>query len=94
MRVSCSCLVKGASENLVPNIRKMGLEPIITNQVIRVVYDGKDKSIGEAIVRLFADETDHDVYVHYAPDEIEQYQPIKSLKKHPRSSDRKKRKKR
>lgn len=94
MRVSCGCLAKTASEGLADKIRAIGVEPIITSQIIRAVYDGKDKSIGEAIVRLFADEIDHDVYVHYAPDEINSYQPIKPPKQHPRSVDRKKRNKR
>lgn len=91
MRVSCSCLVKGASENLLPEVRKMGIEPIVTNQVIRAVYEGKDKKIGEGIVKLFVEEKEHDIYVHYDPEEIAEQQ--KRPTPHPSSSDRKKRKK-
>ena len=88
MRVSCSCLVKGASESLIPAIKELGVEPIVTNQVIRAVYDGKDKKIGEGIIKLFVEEREHDIYVHYDPEEIAQQQ--KKRKPHPRSSKRKK----
>lgn len=65
MRVSCGCPIKTATDGLVDEIEGLGITPIVTNQVIRAVYEGPDKRIGEAIVELFSREIDHDVTVFY-----------------------------
>lgn len=70
MRVSCACLKKLASDGLVAEIKSLGIPPIVTNQVIRAVYEGHDKSIGEAIVELFCKEAEHEIHVHYDEGEI------------------------
>lgn len=90
MRVSCGCLARTASEGLAQKIQALGVEPIVTQQIIRGVYDGKDKRIGEGLVKLFVEEQDHDIYVHYDPDECPADQPKVQPKPHPRSSNRKK----
>lgn len=93
MRVSCSCARDTASEGLVKEIAALGLQPIVTNQIIRGVYEGDDHNIGGALVTLFSQEQDHDVFVHFDKGEIDQYKPQtlpKQPKQHPRSSRRKK----
>lgn len=69
MRVSCACPAKLASDTLVDRLKVLGLQPIITSQVIRAVYEGPDKSIGEAIVEIYAHEADHDINVQYDKNE-------------------------
>lgn len=83
MRVDCGCPAKTASSTLADRIRKLGLEPIVTPYVIRAVYEGDDRSIGEAIVEMFAHEADHDVTVDYT--EAEQR---KSARKAARKAER------
>lgn len=72
MRVSCSCLRKTASRTLEGWIKQVGLEPIVTNRIIRVVYEGDNKALGEAIVQMFSHEADHEVTVVYSKEEQEQ----------------------
>lgn len=69
MRVSCACPVELASSTLEEKIRTLGITPIVTTQVIRAVYDGPDKSIGEAIVNMYAHEADHEINVQYTTEE-------------------------
>lgn len=69
MRVSCSCPKETATNTLVENLRKMGVQPIITPQVVRAVYEGPSHNIGEAIVEMFAGERDHDINVQYTDEE-------------------------
>lgn len=69
MRVSAACPAQLASDTLVDKIRVLGIQPIITSQVIRAVYEGPDKSIGEAIVNMYAHEADHEINVQYGKEE-------------------------
>lgn len=71
MRVSCACPKNLASDTLVDRLRTLGLQPIITPQVIRAVYEGSDRRIGEAIVEIYSHEADHDVNVQYTREEQE-----------------------
>lgn len=70
MRVTCSVSRANASPGLPNKIDALGVPPIITNFVIRAVYDGPDRKLGEAIVDLFAQEKDHDIYVSYSRSEM------------------------
>lgn len=69
MRVSCSCPTNLASDTLAERISALGIQPIITPQVVRAVYEGPNKSIGEAIVRMYACEDDHEINVQYDKEE-------------------------
>lgn len=65
MRVSCACPTDLASQGLVDELTALGINPIVTSQVIRAVYEGPDRKVGEAIVTLYEKEKDHDVTVFY-----------------------------
>lgn len=69
MRVSCSVPVDLSSATLVDRLTKLGIVPIQTSQVIRAVYEGSNRKLGEAIVEIFSHETDHDITVFYDQDE-------------------------
>lgn len=83
MRVSCGCPKATASPTLIGRLQARGIKPIVTNVIIRAVYEGPDKSIGEFIVETFSQEKDHDVTVFY--DEQEQ---AKSARKATRKAER------
>lgn len=65
MRVDCGCPAKLASSTLVDKLKTLGVQPIVTPSVIRAVYEGPNRSVGEAIVEIFAHEADHDITVDY-----------------------------
>lgn len=65
MRVTCSCPVNLVSDTLVDRLTSIGVKPITTNKVVRAVYEGPDKSKGEAIVEMFQHEADHEIEVQY-----------------------------
>lgn len=65
MRVSCSVPVGMASSTLIPHIQSLGLEPIVTAEVIRAVYEGDDVNLGEGLIALFAHEGDHEITADY-----------------------------
>lgn len=69
MRVSACVPRELASDSLVEELESLGVPPIITSQVIRAVYDGPDKHIGEAIVELFCCEDGHDINVQHTTEE-------------------------
>lgn len=69
MRVSCACPVDLASDTLIAKLETLGLKPIVTSQVIRAVYEGSDRRLGEAIVEIYAHEADHEINVQYDKDE-------------------------
>lgn len=71
MRVSCACPVQTASCYLFDGLRKLGVRPIITSQVVRAVYEGAEVQKGEAIVRLFEREIGHDIAAFYDKGEQE-----------------------
>lgn len=69
MRVSAACPAELATEGLVEEIQALGLQPIVTSIVVRAVYEGPDKGIGEAIVELFSKEANHEITVSYDKEE-------------------------
>lgn len=71
MRVSCACPKDLATASLEGWIRHVGLQPIITDKVIRCVYEGDDRTLGEAIVQMFEHERDHEITVFYSKEEEE-----------------------
>lgn len=70
MRVSCACPVQTASCYLFDGLRKLGVQPIITSQVVRAVYEGSEVQKGEAIVRLFEREIGNDINAQYSKEEL------------------------
>lgn len=83
MRVSCACPVELATSTLEDNLRALGLQPIVTTEVIRAVYEGPDRSLGEAIVELYAHEADHTITVSYTDAEAK-----RDLRKQARKEER------
>lgn len=69
MQVSCSVPVDLATPTLVSRLEALGVQPIITNQVIRAVYEGHDRFIGEVIVDIFSHEKEHEITVFYSKEE-------------------------
>lgn len=69
MQVSCSVPKELASTTLVERLEALSVQPIVTNMVIRAVYEGDDRSLGEAIVELFTYEQDHEITVFYSKEE-------------------------
>lgn len=69
MQVSCSAPLSTCTPTLTTEIKKLGITPIVTNILVRAVYEGDDRSIGEAIVNLFSFEYDHEITVFYSPEE-------------------------
>lgn len=64
-RVSCSCPATSASLNLLPRLRSIGVQPIVTDFVIRAVYEGPRIELGRAIVDIFDDEKDSEITLYY-----------------------------
>lgn len=69
MKVSCGCPRDTASPTLCKKIQKLGVTPIITDMVIRAVYEGPNRQLGEAIVRIFGEEVDSDITAYYDKEE-------------------------
>lgn len=69
MRVSCGCPRGATPSELLQWIIEHGLQPTVTDTVIRCVYEGKNRTLGEAIVERFKQEPNHDVTVFYDKDE-------------------------
>lgn len=69
MRVSCACPAEMATSTLVENLRAIGIQPIVTNTVIRAVYEGPDRTLGEAIVDMFSHEADHEITMQFTEEE-------------------------
>lgn len=69
MHLSCSCPRYTASPGLLMTLNLLRIQPIRTPEVIRVVYEGPDRELGETIVRLFAAEQDSDITVYYDKNE-------------------------
>lgn len=65
MRVSCAVPKEFCSEGFIWKLQEMKLDPIVTTQIVRVVYEGDDHQLGARIVEMFAHEVDHDITVDY-----------------------------
>lgn len=72
MRVSCSTPVDQASKDLAVKLAELGLKPIVTSQVVRVVYEGPSRVVGDTIVEIFQREADHEITVDYTAQEKKQ----------------------
>lgn len=72
MRVSCSTPVDQASKDLARRLVELGLKPIVTSQVVRVVYEGPSRVVGDIIVEIFQREADHEITVDYTAKEKKQ----------------------
>lgn len=64
MRVDCEALRNEHSGKLIDDLRLLGVEPIITSYVVRVVYEGK-VGVGMAIIERFKQEPDHGIVADY-----------------------------
>lgn len=69
MRVSCACPREMASDGLVERIIALGLQPIVTSQIVRAVYEGDDRKLGIATVELFRNEVGHEINVQFQGEE-------------------------
>lgn len=69
MRVSCSAPLDSCSYTLVTRLEALGVQPIVTNVLVRAVYEGDDRTVGENIVDIFSHEHDHEITVYYSPEE-------------------------
>ncbi len=65
MRISCSSAKSTMSDDLIASIEELGLQPIITPILVRVVYDGPNVNLGNRIVALFDKEKDKEIVVDY-----------------------------
>lgn len=65
VRASCGVAKHIATSELIGNIRALGITPIVTNYVIRAVYEGPDKALGQQIVELFRQEDVADIYYDF-----------------------------
>ena len=81
MQVSCSVPRELASENLIQQIEDLGIQPIITSLVVRAVYEGEDRYIGESIVDIFSNEEKHEITVHYSKKESQKSERRAARKK-------------
>ncbi len=63
MRVSCSAARSPYEDRLIERIKILGLTPIVTPILIRAVYEGADRVLGEKLIDLFEHEPEHDIYV-------------------------------
>lgn len=77
MRISCSSNKTTMSENLISSIKELGLNPIITPILVRVVYDGPNIDLGNKIVALFDMEKEKEIIVDYDRDTKKHRQTIK-----------------
>lgn len=75
MKVSCSTPTESASDGLVRRITQLGLTPIVTNQVIRTVYEGPSKVVGEMVVEIYQYEKEHEITVDYAEKQVKGKRP-------------------
>lgn len=65
MRVSCSVPVDMATSTLTQHIQALGLQPIVTSEVIRAVYEGDNVGLGEALIDMSSHEGDHYIVADY-----------------------------
>lgn len=85
MRCTCAAPRGSCSPELVPKLRELGIEPIVTAHVVRAVYDGPSKRLGKQIVALFEQEPCHDIVA----DGLEQNEHTEEV--HQRKKKKKKR---
>lgn len=86
MKVSCSCPVDAASHDLIEEVESLGLTPVVTTSVVRVVYEGDNVALGESIVRLFEREIDHEITADYGSSKAERRAERKAVRKAERAA--------
>lgn len=67
MRISCGADVHTCRDTLERDIRILGLQPIVTSQVVRAVYEGDDEHVVNCLIQLFSSQPDHDIYTDGLP---------------------------
>lgn len=67
VRISCSVPTDKASDGLLRRIRQLGIAPIVTPQVIRAVYQGPSRVVGETLMEIFELERDHEITTNLPP---------------------------
>lgn len=65
MKLSASVPAELASDEFMAKLKKMGCDPIITSQVVRVVYEGTRLKFGQKLIKLFESQPHHDITVFY-----------------------------
>lgn len=86
MQISCAVPREFCSDGLISKLKEMGLDPIITTQIVRVVYEGDDHRLGTQIVLMFENELNHDIVVDYCDERQALRESRRKRKKQRRSS--------
>lgn len=63
MRLSCSVPTDKASDGFITKVAQCGITPIVTSQVIRAVYEGKNEKLCDGIIALYEAEPEHQITV-------------------------------
>lgn len=95
MRVSCSVPREGSWIGLPEEIRGIGIEPIITSQVVRAVYEGHDARVGLALAGIFRTQPGSEVILDEDPKKEKKPRelrprPTPKRKRHAKKGGRKK----
>lgn len=62
IRVSCAVEKSKCSADLFRHIQQLGLKPIVTTSIVRVVYEGNDKVVADALKEIYEHEIDPEIY--------------------------------
>lgn len=62
VRTTCAVKVNEASTELVQKLKELGINPIVTSQVVRGVYEGTDEALAKKIVGVFQQEQNPSIY--------------------------------
>lgn len=73
MKLSCSVPKDKCPQSLLDTLALMHVKPIITSQVVRVVYDGDNEALGDVLAFLFEQAGSTDMTV---------IKSVKGVKKH------------
>lgn len=65
VRVTCGVAKDKATASLIDELKKIGVKPIVTPYVIRAIYEGDSKALGQKIVELYSKEDTTDIYYDY-----------------------------
>lgn len=62
IRTTCAVKANEASAELVQELKDLGINPIVTSQVVRGVYEGTDEAFAKKIVKVFQQEQNPDIF--------------------------------
>ena len=62
VRTTCAVKANEASAELVQKLKDLGINPIVTSQVVRGVYEGTDEVLAKRIVEVFQQEQNPDIF--------------------------------